>query len=250
MAQALAVAGQPEAATSYWRQSCGYLLGYGFHKDTSLFDLIGSVSALKSGASTAALDGLIKLQPLVRAVRNHTDGRETRNAPNAWFSALMAVDPVRGVRLLASTLAREHGGESWITVSALTSTLTTLAETADPLLLDGVWSSILFEVDHDGAGSKLVMERLRPLERLLPSNLSYVQERFTQLCAEVLDDAARYRIDAVERLLTFASEHALKAPAALRDHRHPTPVVRSESRSRKNDTTGEELRPAFPQTRS
>ncbi|MCT9825459.1 hypothetical protein [Pseudomonas veronii] len=250
VAQALAVAGQPEAATSYWRQSCGYLLGYGFHKDTSLFDLIGSVSALKSGASTAALDGLIKLQPLVRAVRNHTDGRETRNAPNAWFSALMAVDPVRGVRLLASSLAREHGGESWITVSALTSTLTTLAETADPLLLDGFWSTILFEVDHDGAGSKLVMERLRPIERLLPSNLSYVQERFTQLCAEVLDDATRYRFDAVERLLAFASEHALKAPAALRDHRHPTPVVRSESRSRKNDTTGEELRPAFPQTRS
>lgn len=41
---------------------------------------------------------------------NHTDGRETRHAPNAWFSALMAVDPVHGVRLLASTLARERGG--------------------------------------------------------------------------------------------------------------------------------------------
>ncbi|MNF05913.1 hypothetical protein D3C80_2057480 [compost metagenome] len=57
VAQALAVAGQPEAAASYWRHSCGFLLGYGFHKDTSLFDLIESVSALKSGSSTAALDG-------------------------------------------------------------------------------------------------------------------------------------------------------------------------------------------------
>jgi len=250
VAQALAVAGQPEAAASYWRQSCEYLLGYGFHKDTSLFDLIGSVSALKSGASTAALDGLIKLQPLVRAVMNHTDGRETRHAPNAWFSALMAVDPVRGVRLLASTLSRERGGESWTTVAALTRVLTTLAETADPLVLDGVWSSVLFVVDHDGAGSKIVMERLRPLERLIPSNLSYVQERFTQLCAEVLDDATGYRIDAVERLLIFASEHALIVPGALRDYRHPTPVVRSESRSSKNDTTCEDLRPAFPQART
>lgn len=250
VAQALAVAGQPEAAASYWRHSCGFLLGYGFHKDTSLFDLIESVSALKSGSSTAALDGLIKLQPLVRAVRNHTDGRETKHAPNAWFSALMAVDPVRGVRLLASTLARERGGESWVTLAALTSVLTKVAETADPLLLDGVWGSILFVVDHDGAGSKLVMERLRPLERLIPSNVSYVQDRFTQLCAEVLDDATGYRIDAVERLLTFASEHALTTPAALRDYRHPTQIVRSESRSREHDTTGEELRPAFPQTRT
>lgn len=47
VAQALAVAGQPEAAASYWGNSCGFLLGYGFHKDTSLFDLIQSVSALK-----------------------------------------------------------------------------------------------------------------------------------------------------------------------------------------------------------
>ncbi|WP_338474838.1 hypothetical protein [Pseudomonas khavaziana] len=250
VAQALAAAGRPNAAAHYWRRSCGYLLGYGFHKDTALFDLIGSVGALGRGTPAAALDGLIKLQPLVRAVMNHTDGRETRHAPNAWFSALMAVDPVRGIRLLASTLARERGGESWIMVAALTSTLTTLAETADPLLLDGVWSSMFFEVDHDGAGSKRVMERLRALERLLPSHLSYVQERFTQLCAEVLDDATRYRIDAVERLLTFASEHALKAPAVLRDYRHPTPVVRSESRFRENDTAGEELRPAFPLARS
>ncbi len=250
VAQALAVAGQPEAAASYWGNSCGFLLGYGFHKDTSLFDLIESVSALKRGSSTAALDGLTKLQPLVRAVMNHTDGRETRHAPNAWFSALMAVDPVRGVRLLASTLAREHGGESWITVAALTSVLKSLAETADPLLLDGVWSSILFEVDYDGGASKLVMERLGPLERLIPNSLSYVQERFTQLCAEVLDDAMRYRVDAVERLQKFASEHALTVPAALCDYRHPTPIVRSESRSLKNDTAGEELRPAFPQTRS
>ena len=250
MAQALVAAEQLDVAANCWQRSCEYLLGYGFHKDTALFDLINSVSALSGDSHSAALDGLIGLEPLARAVRNHTDARETRHAPNKWFSALMSVDAVRGIRLLSATFARARGGESWVTVAALTGALNSLAETADPLVLDGVWSSVLFELEYDGGGGKLVQERLRPLERLLPGNLSYVQERFTQLCAEVLDDSTRNRVDAVERLLEFASEHAITPPAALHEYRHPTPIVRSEGRPDKDDTTGEELRPAFSQARS
>lgn len=250
VAQALSLANQASVAHSYWIKACGYLLGYGFRKDTALFDLIEGVRALTENSPSAAFDGLIRLQPLVRAVMSHTDHRETRHAPNAWFSALMDVDPVRGIRLLSETFSRSREGESWITVAALIRVLTTLNEKTDPLVLDALWNTVLFEIDHDGEGSKVVLERLKPLGRLAPIDVTHTRERFVQLCAEVLDDSTRYRLDAVERLKEFASEHGVVSPAALHAYRNPSTVVHSDERTEKRDTPGQELRPALPQTRN
>jgi hypothetical protein len=208
-------------AIEHWREASVFLLGYGFRKDIALFDVIDSVPALLSRSEQVALGALDRLQPLLSAVLRHTDGRETKRTPNAWFRALLKVNPVRAIELLCREYGRELGQTSWIAESAHEDALEELQNSADPMLLDALWETLLLEIEYENAGGKVANNRLHPLERLAATNPEYVKERFVRLCSQVFDDARHYRDDAVARLRVFAQRHGLPMPwtAPVRDKR-------------------------------
>ncbi|TVT73162.1 MAG: ATP-binding protein [Denitromonas halophila] len=208
-------------AIKHWREASVFLLGYGFHKDIALFDVIDSVPTLLPLSEQVALGALDRLQPLLSAALRHTDGRETKRAPNAWYRALLKVNPVRAIELLCREYGRELGQTSWIAESAHEDALEELQNSADPMLLDALWETLLLEIKYENAGAEVANSRLHPLERLAATNPEYVKERFVRLCAEVFDDARHYREDAVARLHVFAQRHGLPMPwtARVRDKR-------------------------------
>lgn len=199
-------------AIEHWREASVFLLGYGFRKDIALLDVIDSVPSLLSRSEQVALGALQRLQPLLSAVLRHTDGRETKRMPNAWFRALLKVNPVRAIELLCREYGRELGQTSWIAEGAHEDALEELQNSADPMLLDALWETLLLEIEYENSGTEVANNRLHPLEGLAATNPEYVKERFVRLCSQVFDDARHYRDDAVARLRVFAQRHGLPMP--------------------------------------
>lgn len=212
LARLHARSGQEHRALDHWRQAGTFLIGYGFHKDITLFDVIDSVPALLRHSEKTALRALVRLQPLLGSVFRHTDRRETRNTPNAWFRALLKVNAVRAIELLCRDFMRDPGLASWMAEQAQEDVLRHLLGNADPMLLDALWETLLFEIQYENEGAQMAGERLGPLEPLAASRPEYVKERFVRLCAEALDDARRHRDSAIMPLRSFAKRHGLAWP--------------------------------------
>ncbi|KRE89023.1 hypothetical protein ASG87_05600 [Frateuria sp. Soil773] len=221
-------------ALDHWQRAAPFLLGYGFHKDPALFDAIESVSALSAHDRPQALAGLVALQSSISAVLRHTDGRTTKGTPNAWFRALLAVDPVLAIDNLIRSYASDPGAPGWWVGIALTDAIGDLNGKADPLLLDALWESVLFDVEYENQSGELVTQRLTPLKALLVASPDYARERFIRLCAEVADDSRRYRKSGLETLRDFASKHGL--PWIVPPAPPTPPTAAGERKVRANNT--------------
>lgn len=231
----------------HWREASVFLLGYGFHKDIALFDIIDSVPALLPRSEQTALSALDRLQPLLSAVLRHTDRRETKGTPNAWFRALLKVNPVRAIELLCREFGRELGQMSWMAERAQQDVLRELRDLADPMVLDTLWETLLLDIEYENAGAEVANERLYPLERLVVGYPVYVKERFVRLCAEVFNDARHYRADAVARLEVFARKHGLAMPwTSVVDEKRDQHASRGQAFREDASPVQPARQPAFP----
>ena len=158
--------GDAASARDAWLRAAVFLAAYGFHKDITIFDSIESVPALTAGPTQAALSALVELQPLTVAAVAHTDGRETKYAPNAWFRSLLEVDPSTAISLLAQTAAAEDGTGGWPTAEAIQDLAKTVADSADPLLLDAVLRTVRLDISSKHDTSKDAEARGAPIARL------------------------------------------------------------------------------------
>jgi len=200
-------AGQTKDALDNWNKACVYLTGYGWHKDITLFDLIESAPVLVAESQETALSSFQELQPLVDAAILHTDGRETKRCPNAWFRNLLQVAPSTAIELLARTFINDDGIENWPTVDALEDVANYLADKADPLLLDSLWETIRFKIEYDNSGPRHVEERLAPLNSLFSVHPDLASQRLVRLSAEVANDEIRRNETALECIENFATNH-------------------------------------------
>lgn len=249
LARLHAEAGNRSRTLEHWCEACVFLLGYGFHKDRGLFDIIESAPVLYSVSGDAAFCALDRLQPLLSSVLHHTDGRETKHAPNAWFRALLKVDPVRAVELLCREFNRELGQISWIAEEALQDVLCELRDVADPMLLDTLWETLLLDIEYENAGAEVADRRLHPLERLMPAHAEHVRERVVRLCAEIVNDARRYREDAVARLQSFARMHGLVLPCVGEvSERRDRPIPRERTFLKVSSSLSPFRQPVFEPT--
>ncbi|WP_291915183.1 ATP-binding protein [Limnohabitans sp.] len=210
LAQLHAATGNTQVALGHWQQAAKLMTCYTFHKDGALFDIVQSVVALKSVPGKAALHGLVKLQPLLSAVLRHTDQRETQHAPNAWFKALLKVDSIRAAVALSQTFVVDPGRPSWIALKALRDLLREVSNDVDPLIADALWETLLFEIEYDGEGEKMVNERLVPLERLASSDPTYMRDRFTRLCGQAQNDSRGHASGTAAPLQAFSERHGLQ----------------------------------------
>lgn len=209
LARLHAAVGERQVAAEHWKKAAQYLTSYTFHKDVALFDLLQSVASLKGASNRAALRGLLRLQPLLSAVLRHTDRRETKNAPNAWFRALLDVDEIRAVETLSRTLAVDVGGPSWMALNALRDVLKKVTISADPLIVNALWETLLFEIEYEGDGEKMVNERLVALERLAQSGSVHLEDRFKSLSGQAQNESRDHSAGTLAPLQTFAERHGL-----------------------------------------
>ena len=247
LARLHAAVGERRLALEHWDKAAQFLISYTFHKDIALFDLLQSVSSLKDAPDQVALRALVRLQPLLSAVLRHTDRRSTRNAPNAWFRALLEVDELHAVGTLIRTFAVDVGGPSWMALEALEDVAKKVSISADPLIADALWETLLFEIEYEGDAEKMVNARLVPLERLAQSGYVDLQDRFNCISGQAQNDSRDHARGTIDPLRAFAERHDL-------NFQRSTPILGVEpkgSRSGAGWSAGEKklslgVRPAFP----
>jgi Cdc6-like AAA superfamily ATPase len=103
-----AKAAQSDRATRLVQLAVASLLGYGFHKDITLhttLDLVGTMHRERLGDAAGSLR---RLEPLVEAVQDTTDGDETRHLPVELFNVLIDVEPSRAPGFLLRLTAQEE----------------------------------------------------------------------------------------------------------------------------------------------
>ncbi|MDO9067909.1 MAG: ATP-binding protein [Deltaproteobacteria bacterium] len=199
-------AGQNEDALKSLEQAAIYFAAYGWHKDITLFDVIESAPVLKADSKNIALKALEDLQPLVAAAILHTDGRETKRCPNAWFRSLLKIDPQIAIELLGRTILQNEGIENWVTNEALEYVVNQLMGKADPILLDALWETIHFEIEYDNVSQKITEARLAPIKTLFKTHPDLAAQRLVRLAAEVADDDTQKNAEAVSCIKKFAAE--------------------------------------------
>ncbi|GGK64076.1 hypothetical protein GCM10011509_10620 [Ornithinimicrobium pekingense] len=86
--------GASERAIASWTMASRMLLGYGFHKDLTIYEVLDPLRSLNLLDPDRGLKRMVTAQGLAYKARAHTDGKETRHAPTQWWRMLAATDPV------------------------------------------------------------------------------------------------------------------------------------------------------------
>ena len=211
-------AGDASSARDTWLRSAVFLAAYGFHKDITIFDPIESAPSLAAKSTRAALSALADLQPLTMAAVAHTDGRETKNAPNAWFRSLLEVDPPAAISLLARTTATEDGTGGWPTARAIRDLANTVQDSADPLLLDAILRAVPIDISSEYDASEDAEVRLAPIVRLATVDRNHAQQALRRVVAEIRDDARRHWNSTVEHVHRVAAQFGFQLASEPQDN--------------------------------
>ncbi|MHA3104534.1 ATP-binding protein [Acinetobacter sp. ANC 3791] len=198
--QVLLNSGNKEEALKKWKNIGIYLTSYGYRKDTTLFEIIDSVSVISHKSKEECLQALEKLQPLISSVLMHTDGRSTKHAPNRWFNELLNIAPESALNVLGRTIIQDNYHENWSTMDAYRSVANKLLDQVNPLIIDSLWQTLPFEIEYENEGLTLVKERLDCILKLNDLYPQLVESRLHLLAAQVSNDAQRHNEDAINEL--------------------------------------------------
>jgi len=97
-------AGDQERAQTLWADACRFLTAYGWHKDITIYELLDPLPSLIAADHARGRAAVASVQPLCERVPMHTDGKETRGAPERWWVLLGDADPVALASLAAPAL--------------------------------------------------------------------------------------------------------------------------------------------------
>lgn len=75
------------------RKTWDYVLGYGHHKDTTIFDVLKAVEYISETDPDSALEILERISPIVVNISEFTDGDETRHSKHSISSLLARLNP-------------------------------------------------------------------------------------------------------------------------------------------------------------
>ncbi|GAA3305875.1 hypothetical protein [Glutamicibacter nicotianae] len=97
-----------------WSAACDSLLGYGWHKDITVFEVLDPLESLIEIDQVRGLKRLADAFDLAYGAWQHSDGRETRHAPLRCWALLAEADPVaHAENSLEHGLASRGKGTHW-----------------------------------------------------------------------------------------------------------------------------------------
>lgn len=217
------------AAREAWIQGGVYVSAYGWRKDTTVFDVIESAPALVAVSQEVALRALADAQRLADAAVAHTDGRETNHAPNAWLQSVLEVHPAAGISILARTVHEEDERVGWPYVQAVQDAARQVRDTGDPVLIDALLSTLVFNVEYEHGGVDAADARLAQVGRLVATDRPLAVQALRRVAAEVTGDGRHHTDEAAERVMAFAAEHDLPVPQIAPTGARPSKHERTPS---------------------
>jgi len=226
--RALATGGYVAEARELWRSASIHLSAYGFRKDTTIFELIESAPALAKLDKTRACSALAALQPLVNAVVEHTDGKETKHAPAYWVGALGKVDSTGAVVLLARSLVKYGGVIDWRHEDAAEQLIDDVRASGDPLLIFFIEATLPFNERVEDAEA-----RLKVIARLYDHNTTTGEHALRLLAAQIHGDSEHFNPAAYAKVEAFAAAKSLRLPVV--DRSIGTDVEKERDYSQKPD---------------
>ena len=187
MAARFAIAGgDMNRAESSWHEASRLMTAYGYHKDTTIYEVLDPLPTLIAADPTSARIRLAQLQSTCERVTRHTDGKSTHAAKEQWWATLAKADPAGLTRLVVPTLLKRGGHvndlydgaledvwRSWyqsadpIVAGALRLALPMTNDTADPAMAERL-ANITAGTGEDLAGQLLTLLLARADERPLP----------------------------------------------------------------------------------
>jgi hypothetical protein len=228
-----------------WERAALYLVGYGWHKDATLYEIMDSVESIGDESRSQAFRALSQLQRLTNAVIAHTDGRTTKYMPGAWFKTMMRVHPASAMMLLAETIQENEGINSWPLKDALRAVVDQVVNDADPALLDDVLSILSFETEYEGSASEDAKRRLSAVVRLKSRGATQAYDAFRRAAAQIQDDGVIYQAGASKELRNTAEKLGFEPPIVASNTTNKNGS--SDDRSRASYRNGLISRePAFP----
>jgi hypothetical protein len=162
LAQALAMAGEKEAAQALWQSSAVHVCAYGYRRDLSILDLTESAPALAQLDSARASELMAAAQPLVNAVDAHTDGKETQYTPIYWAGSLAKVHPAAAASVVGSSVMRNGGVVDWRHENAIGGIADALRDNVEPSLV-ALLDATLPKAGH----GKAIVAKLATIQRVI-----------------------------------------------------------------------------------
>ncbi|MCI6746845.1 MAG: ATP-binding protein [Anaerolactibacter massiliensis] len=108
-----------EKAEEYYNLGISYLVGYGYHKDTIIDQIIDSYQSYYGAKERMTADTTFlntyrdSITAMTFALFDHTDGRATNHYLNVWIDVLLETEPIYAVGYISGFQLNHHGG--WIT---------------------------------------------------------------------------------------------------------------------------------------
>lgn len=96
-------------AESAYESAAAMLVGYGWRKDITVYELLDPLLALSSIDILEARTRLSRIASMTNRVVLHTDGSETAHAPSSWWASLARLDPVAASDAVVHAAAEEIG---------------------------------------------------------------------------------------------------------------------------------------------
>lgn len=108
-------------ALEYFDLCTRYLVAYGFHKDIILEQIMDSYNIFFESVAGNPEEERDTITKMTIALRNHTDGRETKHFLNYWFDKLLKTDSRYALALLSGLQIKY--GKSWVVERMLCSAI-------------------------------------------------------------------------------------------------------------------------------
>jgi hypothetical protein len=211
----LATIGDEPAAKAHWNDACLNLCAYGMRKDTTIYDILESVTALGRAGKSAVADRLARLLPMTYAVVLHTDGRETRQCIATWFRQLTDFDSVAAAWLLGRSITDDSGSYDY----RLEEGLDYWVEHAGDFSAE--WRRRLEMIVEAPVDTASIRSRLARLEPQFATDRPAAEIELQLFAAAVHGDALRLPAEGYALLREFAAAHGCALPAGTPDVSYP-----------------------------
>jgi hypothetical protein len=190
LARARQSVGNDADAVAAWSDAIGFIAGYGWRKDSTVYELLESFDALASVAPERALSYAVDLQDIVDAVVRHTDGKGTKAALNGWLQSVLAIAPAAGGFLFARSTADDADAIGWKSEEALRLIASALLGRADPRLLESLLLSIPLREYTDSLEPRDVETRFAPIRELAKFDPASAATHFRVAYATLCNDTS------------------------------------------------------------
>lgn len=159
------------------RKTWDFVLGYGHHKDPTIFDVVNAVSFISYEDPDSALTILERISPIVYNISKFTDGDETRNSKHSLTSILARLNP----QTAASVYEQELCDGEWYYSEDTILRLIERCDFSEPIIknlyLTGLHSSCLqMLLNKVESGNPYAIQIAGELEKLLGKKIQMLND--------------------------------------------------------------------------